>query len=187
MDGQWRWDRLSPVEKQIAELLLLGKTNKEIGAEVFLSRARVQEYVKRIVAKTEAETTRSAIKLLVEEREIRLFMAVLDDVPMGVAILQDGVCKYANRAMAEISGYDFAELVGKSIPSAFPAEDREWALRQYERRVRGVPLVSPYRFKIVSKNGELREIETVSAGVILLGGRPADLVIARTPTEEAQE
>ena len=41
MNTEWKWDELDPREQLIAELLLQGKSNAAICAEVFLSRARV--------------------------------------------------------------------------------------------------------------------------------------------------
>ena len=37
MDTEWIWDRLDPLERQVAELLLQGKSNATICAEVFHS------------------------------------------------------------------------------------------------------------------------------------------------------
>ena len=69
MESDWKWDKLDPLERKVAELLLQGKSNAAICAEVFHSRARVQECIKRILIKTGADSTRAAIVLLVEERE----------------------------------------------------------------------------------------------------------------------
>ena len=60
MESDWKWDRLDPLERQVAELLLEGKSNATICAEVFLSRARVQDHIKRILIKTGTDTTVAA-------------------------------------------------------------------------------------------------------------------------------
>jgi len=116
MDIGWRWSRLSASEKKVAELLLEGKSNKDICGEMFLSRARVQECIKRIVMKTAAESTRSAIALLAEERETLLLLRVLEQATDGVAVVQDGVCRFANRAVAEICGYTTGGDCGYALP-----------------------------------------------------------------------
>ena len=72
----------------------------------------MQEYVKRIVAKTGAGNSRSAITLLAEERELSLLIQALDQAEDGVGIIQDGVCKYANRTLASSIGYSVEEMVG---------------------------------------------------------------------------
>ena len=45
METGWKWDLLDPLERQVVELLLQGKSNAAICAEVFHSRARVQECI----------------------------------------------------------------------------------------------------------------------------------------------
>ena len=47
MESGWKWDRLDPFERRVAELLLEGKSNAAICAEVFHSRARVQDCIKK--------------------------------------------------------------------------------------------------------------------------------------------
>jgi len=56
--SDWKWDGLDPCERRVAKLLVQGKSNMAICAEVFLSRARVQDCIKRILIKTGADTTR---------------------------------------------------------------------------------------------------------------------------------
>ncbi len=104
METGWKWDRLDPLERRVAELLLQGKSNAAICAEVFHSRARVQECIKRILIKTGADSTRGAIVLLAEERETLALLRVLEQANNGVAILQDRVCKFANKALARAAG-----------------------------------------------------------------------------------
>ena len=64
MESGWGWDRLDPFERRVAELLLEGKSNAAICEEVFHSRARVQDCIKKILIKTKTNSTRSAIVLL---------------------------------------------------------------------------------------------------------------------------
>ena len=56
METDWKWKTFEPIERKIAQLLVHGKGNAAICAQVFLSRARVQECIKRILIKTGADT-----------------------------------------------------------------------------------------------------------------------------------
>jgi PAS domain S-box-containing protein len=178
METDWKWDRLDPLERQVAELLLQGKSNAAICAEVFHSRARVQECIKRILIKTGADSTRSAIVLLVEERETLSLLRVLEQARDGVAILQDRVCKFANKALAKLLGYTAEELEGSPIAELLAPEVRDVQANQYELRMRGEPLPRSYTTRAICKTGEIKELTVASAGLVRYKGGPAILVIA---------
>ena len=181
METDWKWDRLDPLERQVAELLLQGKSNAAICAEVFHSRARVQECIKRILIKTEADSTRGAIVLLGEERETLALLRVVEQANDCVAILQDRVCKFANKALAKLLGYTAEELVGWPIAELLAPEVRDVQANQYELRMRGEPLPRSYTTRAICKTGELKELTVASAGLVRYKGRPAILVIAARP------
>jgi PAS domain S-box-containing protein len=178
MDTEWTWHRLDPLERQVAELLLQGKSNAAICAEVFHSRARVQECIKRILIKTGVDSTRGAIVLLGEERETLALLRILEQANDCVAILQDRVCKFANKALAELLGYTVEELVGSPIAERLAPEVRDVQTNQYELRMRGEPLPRSYTTRAICKTGEIRELAVVSAGLVRYKGRPAIMVIA---------
>jgi PAS domain S-box-containing protein len=178
MEIGWRWDRLSGAEKQVAELLLEGKSNKEICGEMYLSRARVQECIRRIVKKTVADSTRDAIVLLAECRETAALIRVLEQAQDGVAIVQDGVVKFANRSLAKMMGYTAEELVGMHFLELVPPELGDRIRERYERRVRGESAPVGYRTTIIGKDGKRRQISVGNAGPIRFNGRPAFMGIA---------
>ena len=181
MNTEWIWHRLDPREQRVAELLLQGKSNKAICAEVFLSRPSVQECLKRIVIKAGADSTRKAILLLAEERETLALLRVVDQANDCVAILQDRVCKFANKALAKLLGYTAEELVGWPIAELLAPEVRDVQANQYELRMRGEPLPRSYTTRAICKTGELKELTVASAGLVRYKGRPAILVIAARP------
>jgi PAS domain S-box-containing protein len=176
MEIGWRWDRLSPTEKRVAELLLEGKSNRDICCEMSLSRGRVQECIKKIVTKTRSESTRKAITLLAECRETLALLRMLEQVTEGVAIMQDGVFKFVNTALAEMSGHAPGEMVGKPALEFIAPEDRERHARLYELRLKGGHLPRSHRSLILCKGGEKKEVEVASVGIVLYDGRPAIMV-----------
>ena len=183
MDAEWIWDRLDPIERQVAELLLQGKSNAAICAEVFHSRARVQECIKRISIKTGADGTRGAIVLLAEERETLSLLRILEQARDGVAILQDRVLKFANKAMAKLMGYTVEELVGWPIAELLAPEIRDEQVHQYELRMRGDPLPRNYTTRVICKTGETKELAVASAGLVHYKGRPALMAIVTNIVE----
>jgi DNA-binding NarL/FixJ family response regulator len=59
-------DRLSPREREVAHAVAAGKSNVEIGVELFLSTATVKAYVSRLLAKLEC-ANRVQVAILVHE------------------------------------------------------------------------------------------------------------------------
>jgi len=178
MEIGWRWDRLSASEKRVAEFLLEGKSNKDICGEMFLSRARVQECIKRIVMKTGAKSTRSAITLLAECRETLALLRVLERVTEGVAIMQDRVFKFVNTAFAEISGRTPEEIVDRPVLELIAPEERDGLAQMYGLRLRGEEPPRSHRTTILCKGGEKKEVEVASIGIVRYDGKPAILVFA---------
>jgi len=181
METGWKWDLLDPLERQVAELLLQGKSNAAICAEVFHSRARVQECIKRILIKTGVDSTRGAIVLLVEERETMALLRVLEQARDGVGIVQDRVCKFANRALGEMCGYDPGEMVGMPFVELIAPRSRDTQAKLYELRMQGVPFPRSYVTTILCKGGQERDLMVTSGGLIRYRGRPALLAVAVLP------
>ena len=179
MNSDWKWDQLDPTERRIAELLVQGKSNAAICAELFLSRARVQESIKRIQIKTGADSTRSAIVVLVEERETLSLLRVLDQATDGVAILQDGLFQYVNKSLAEIHGYDDPEeMVGVAFVELIAPGARSTVAERYHLRMQDSPVPRSYVTRILCKGGQEKMVTIASAGLIRYKGKPAVLAIA---------
>jgi PAS domain S-box-containing protein len=177
METEWVWDKLDPRERGIAELLVQGKSNAAICAEVFLSRARVQDCIKRILIKTGADSTRGAIVLLVEERETQALLRVLDQATDGVAIAQDRVVKFANRAFHDFHGYAPGEI--KEMPMLELIGPRSWDLvaNHHSLRLEGELFAQSYRIGVLCKGGKEKNALVASAGLIQYRGRPATVVV----------
>jgi PAS domain S-box-containing protein len=173
MESDWKWDTLDPTERRIAELLVQGKKNAAICAEVFLSRARVQDHIKRIVVKTETDSTRAAIVLLVEERENMSLLRVLDQASDGVVILQDRLGKFVNKAMERILGYDLEEIAGLPFVELVAPRSGDAQTNNYELRMRGEPFPGSYVATALCKGGQEKNLVITSGGLIQYRGRPA--------------
>jgi len=180
--SDWKWDTLDPTERHIAELLVQGKSNVAICAEVFLCRARVQDCIKRILIKTGADSTRGAIALLVEERETLSLLRVLEQATDGVVIIQDRLVKFANRALERIHCYEPNGMVGMPFVELSAPGSRSATINHYERRMRGEPAPTSYAIRILCRDGQEKDAMVASAGQISYCGRPAILgiVVERT-------
>jgi len=91
----------------------------------------------------------------------------------GVHVVQDGTFRYINFKGASYAGYNPEELVGKKANSIIHPEDRE-KVKNNAREMLSGNRISPYEFRIITKQGEIRWImETVTP--IHYEGKPAIL------------
>ncbi len=173
MTNNWKWDTLEPTERKIAGLLVQGKSNAAICREVSLSRPRVQEYIKRILIKTGASSTREAIVLLVEEKQTQTLLSVLEHARAGVVIIQDGIVKFINAALGEIVGYDPEEVAEKPYELFISPRVRDRPVRRYEHKSADDSFPGDYVTTILCKGGEENVLAILSGGVIQYRGKPA--------------
>jgi PAS domain S-box-containing protein len=100
----------------------------------------------------------------------------------GIVILQDGVFKLVNRALVRMSGYDKEELLGMPFVKLVAPEYRNSVIAKNRDRLAGKEVPSIYEAKVITKGGEVRDIE-INASSTDYEGRAADEVIIRDITE----
>jgi PAS domain S-box-containing protein len=176
IESEWLWDGLDPTEQQIAELLVQGESNAAICAEVFLSKARVGEYIKRIVLKTGANSTRAVIALLAAERETQALLRILDQASDGVVIVQDRIVTFANRTFHGMHGYAPGELKGRPLTEFLAPRSWDFVTKQRKLIANGEPFALSYEIAVLRKGGEQKIALVVRAGHVLYRGREALLV-----------
>jgi len=178
METDWVWSRLEPIERRVADLLLQGKSNSAICTEMYLSRTRVQEYVKRLVIKAGASSTRETLVLLAQEKETLSLLHILDAAQECIVILQDRVLRFANKAAADLLGYTVEELDGIPMVELIAPAVKGEQMRRYGLRMSGESIPISYTTKTITRTGETRDMTIASAGLVRYRGRPAILVIA---------
>lgn len=121
------------------------------------------------------------------ERDLResqaKYAAVVEQASDGVVILQDGECKYANRAMETMTGYSEDEIM--AMPGAFAFVDENGRARiakLHKARLEGEETPHVHDVHLRCKDGSRRQVE-ISSTVIRYGDRPAELNVIRDVTE----
>jgi len=108
-----------------------------------------------------------------ESQQEGLYRILAENSFGGVYVVQDGVFRFLNHHAAAYAGYSVEELTGKKAPSIVHPEDKETAKKNASDMLKG-KRSSPYKFRIIDKNGVTRLIlETVTS--INYQGRPAVL------------
>ena len=90
-----------------------------------------------------------------ESREEELLRIIRASSPVGLFIIQDGKFKFLNDIFRGATGGSPEELIGaKSMTLVLP-EDREMVRENAIKMLKG-ELTSPYKYRIVNRNGERR-------------------------------
>ncbi|MFQ6109081.1 MAG: PAS domain S-box protein [Candidatus Aminicenantales bacterium] len=126
-------------------------------------------------------TERKKIEDTLKESE-KKYATLVEKAKDGVVIIQDGICKFANKAIEDISGYSKDELVGKPLFDKVAPEDRERVSERYKRRIAEESVPAVYNIRVECKDGTHKELE-ISAAAIPYEGRPAVLGIVRDLSE----
>jgi PAS domain S-box-containing protein len=93
----------------------------------------------------------------------QLFKGLFTNSPIGVYVVQDGKFKMVNPQFLKITGYSQEELMDRESLSLVIPEDREKVRENAIKMLKGESS-TPYEYRAVSKNGEVRWImETVTS------------------------
>lgn len=115
-----------------------------------------------------------------------LFRALGEQSVMGLFIIKDDRVIYANRALAEMTGYSVEEILSAPPGGYAPvihAEDRSFVLEQARLKQSGLQPQAPrYTTRLWHKDGELKYMELFSKP-IYLRGEPAMAVVMTDVTE----
>lgn len=112
------------------------------------------------------------------KNSVEKFRTIIETAKDGVVIIQNGICKYANKAIENILCFSPDELVGTSIFELLPQKERDLVEKRYNMRLTGKEVSSVYELNLVCKDKKTKKVE-ISASVIQYEGRPADIGFIR--------
>ena len=104
------------------------------------------------------------------------FSELADRAKDGVLIIQDGICKSANKATSQILGYSAEEFKGKRFFEWFPSKGKEILAQRHKERLNGEDVPSSLKTKVLHKDGNIKDIEFFSS-TVQLEGRQAEMGI----------
>jgi diguanylate cyclase (GGDEF)-like protein/PAS domain S-box-containing protein len=113
-----------------------------------------------------------------------LYKTLAESSYAGVYVVQNGKFQFINRNAAAYAGYTIQEIIGRDADSVIHPDDKNLAKVNSTLMLIG-KRISPYEFRIVSKNGQIRWImETVTP--ICYNGENAILGNSMDITERRQ-
>jgi len=182
-----RWLGAKPVEKPVVPgwvkwvLIGIGGAVLALIGGNYLLRSRVRARTKEL---TEEISERKLTEKALAESEYK-YRLLVNNVPNGVSIVQDGKIKFANRQLEGITGYSLEELQAMNPFDIVHPKDRV-VLQDYNmRRMRGEPVPDVYSLRIVHKNGSTRWLGRRTTPVTW-DGKPAVLMMDGDITERRQ-
>jgi PAS domain S-box-containing protein len=111
---------------------------------------------------------------------------LLDNANEGIAVVQNGVVKFANPKLAELSGYSREDLISKPFSQLIHSDDLPLVMDYYARRLKGDRLSEVFTARFVDKAGATRWGE-VNAVLIDWDGEPAVLAMINDTTERRRD
>ncbi|MBC7935944.1 MAG: PAS domain S-box protein [Rhizobacter sp.] len=131
-----------------------------------------QGHVTGIMSLVQDVTTKKQIESDLKEAEEK-FRNLVEQSMVGVYIMQDTKCTYANPRLEEITGYTISELTNMdSILEIIHEDDRDKVMQSFLERYSGSVKSLNYQFRGRKKDGELIYVE-VFGSVTQYQGRPA--------------
>ncbi len=103
----------------------------------------------------------------------------------GIVIVQDGMLKFVNTRMAQITGFNIKDAIGKPFIDFIYPDFKGFVLARYNRRIAGEDVPNKCEIGLISKDGRNIPVE-VNASLIEYDGRLAEMGIIRDITEHKQ-
>ncbi|MHA1941059.1 MAG: PAS domain S-box protein, partial [Candidatus Hodarchaeales archaeon] len=100
----------------------------------------------------------------------------------GIVIVQDGIVKFVNTILAEMSGQPVEAIIGTPFERNIHPDAMEEVVQRYRDRIEGLEIPSIYETSLIRVNGERLEVE-LNAGLISYQNKPADLIFVRDISE----
>jgi PAS domain S-box-containing protein len=113
------------------------------------------------------------------------YRTVIENVGVGVVVVQDGRMVFANPSLVRIVGHPREYLLSQPFTATVHPEDVPEMLDRHQRRLRGEAVESFYGFRVVTQQGEIRSLE-LSAVKIEWSKREATLLFVVDATARLQ-
>ncbi|MDA8141704.1 MAG: PAS domain S-box protein, partial [Desulfobacteraceae bacterium] len=129
-----------------------------------------------LVDVTDLKEIEDALKLSEEK-----YREVVQNSKDAIFVAQDHKLKFMNPSAIAILGYTWESVADRSFLEFIHPDDREMIAGRYRRRLDGESLLESINFRIINREGQIKDVELNSV-LISWEGRPAALVFLRDIT-----
>ncbi|HRY62941.1 MAG TPA: PAS domain S-box protein [Candidatus Paceibacterota bacterium] len=163
-DGGWRWL----------------KSNESVFAR------DASGNIKEILGVAQDITEQKTIQAKLKSSE-KQFQTLIEKGNDGVLIVQgDGIVKYVNPILCQMSGYPLQEFVGKPFVSFLPQEYAKIVMERYRKRLSGQDVPNRYEIAFVRKDGSILDVE-LNSSLVEYDGVPAVMAIVRDIADQKKQ
>lgn len=162
------WLRANPGETKELVVRLRHKNGAWRCVEITSHNLLDEPGVRAVVSNVRDITDRKIAEETLRESENK-FKNLVEESPVGVYLIQDGVFRYVNAKFAEVHGYDESEMVERMTvaETMFPAD--EASMEEKTRWVLGQDQCRTRQFRIVTKTGQIRHVECYATRTMYRG------------------
>jgi two-component system cell cycle sensor histidine kinase/response regulator CckA len=165
-DGLDSFTRLAAFARN-TPVVILTSMDSEANAAAALREGAEEYLVKHAVDSAPlSKTIRHAVERHAYREALRAtearYRSVVEGSVQGILIHVDGVIRFANQALADLTGFDRAEqLVGRSIWPFISPEDRPMVEQYAQARAEGRPAPTRYDLRIIRRDGAVRWVDCI--------------------------
>ncbi len=87
------------------------------------------------------------------------YRTVIENVGVGVVVVQEGRMVFANPSLVRIVGHPLEYLLSQPFTATVHPQDVPVMVERHQRRLRGETVGSQYGFRIITQEGEVRSLE----------------------------
>jgi PAS domain S-box-containing protein len=141
----------------------------------------LKELGQRIADLEKAETERALTEKALRESEEK-YRILVEHANEGILVAQDGMLRYVNPRLLELSGYSHDEAISRPFTEFIHPDDRDMVMQHHLRRLKGEAIPTRYLLRMIDKRGQTRWMEN-NGVLISWDGRPASLNLLTDVTE----
>jgi PAS domain S-box-containing protein len=111
-----------------------------------------------------------------------MYRLLVENANEAIVVVQEGILKFVNPKVVEVTGYSKMELESKQITELIHPDDRQMVMENLLKKLKGEWVPAPYTFRVIDKRGDIRWAE-VNPVKISWRGSPATLNFLNDITE----
>ncbi len=113
------------------------------------------------------------------------YRILFENAGEAITVTQEGILKFVNPKLIEISGYSKEELLSKPFVEFIHRGDQKMVVERHLRRLEGEVFPNVYPTRIIDKDGNTKWVE-LNVASIIWEGKPATLNFINDITERKQ-